>query len=52
MWWYVLVTGESEQKHLKNVDEVLKRLEAAGLRLKAEKCKFMKAEVEYLGHRI
>ena len=48
----ILITGESEQEHLKNLDEVLKRLEAAGLRLKAEKCKFMMAEVEYLGHRI
>ena len=48
----ILITGESEQEHLKNLDEVLKRLEAAGLRLKADKCKFIKAEVEYLGHRI
>ena len=48
----ILITGESEQEHLKNLDEVLKRLEAAGLRLKAEKCKFMMAEVEYLGYRI
>ena len=46
----ILIMGESEQEHLKNLDEVLKRLEAAGLRLKAEKCKFMMAEVEYLGH--
>ena len=30
----ILITGESEQEHLKNLDEVLKRLEAAGLRLK------------------
>ena len=49
---YILIMGESEQEHLKNLDDMLKRLEAAGLRLKAEKCKFMKAEVEYLGHRI
>ena len=43
----ILITGESEQEHLKNLDEVLKTLESVGLRLKAERCM---AEVEYFGH--
>ena len=37
----ILVTGLSESKHLKTLGEVLARLEAAGLRLKQEKCTFM-----------
>ena len=48
----ILVTGESEAAHISNLAAVLKRLEAAGIRLKHEKCAFMLSEVEYLGHRI
>ena len=40
----------SESKHLKTLGEVLARLEAAGLRLKREKCGFMLSSVDYLGH--
>lgn len=48
----ILVTGDSEENHLKTLEEVLKRLEAAGVRLKEEKCAFLLPEVEYLGHKI
>jgi len=48
----ILVTGESEAAHLKNLAAVLQRLESAGVRLKREKCSFMIPEVEYLGHSI
>ena len=48
----ILVTGESEAAHLRNVATVLERLEAAGIRVKREKCAFMIPEVEYLGHSI
>ena len=48
----ILITGESEAKHLQNLSAVLGRLKAAGVRLKQKKCSFMMSEVEYLGHRI
>ena len=48
----ILVTGISEDDHLKNLDEVLQRLESAGLHLKREKCNLMLPEVQYLGHKI
>ena len=48
----ILITGSSEEQHLKNLSEVLKRLEQAGLRLKKEKCEFLATSVVYLGHRI
>ena len=48
----ILITGRSQQEHLKNLEEVLKRLEDAGMRLKQEKCTFLVPEVEYLGHKI
>ena len=48
----ILVTGRSDEEHLQRLGEVLTRLEAAGLRLRQSKCKFMQPSVEYLGHRI
>ena len=48
----ILITGETEDEHLKNLDEVLTRLEGRGLRLKREKCAFMLPKIEYLGHTI
>ena len=48
----ILVTGESEEAHLHNLEGVLERLETAGIRLKREKCAFMLARVDYLGHSI
>lgn len=48
----ILVTGPSHEDHLKTLEEVLHRLEAAGACLKREKCLFMLPAVEYLGHRI
>jgi len=46
------VTGSSEEAHLKALDEVLSRLDRAGLRVKRSKCEFLRPSVTYLGHRI
>jgi hypothetical protein len=48
----ILVTGRSHDEHLRNSDTVLQHLEEAGMRLKWNKCRFMLAKVEYLGHTI
>ena len=48
----ILITGPSDEDHLKTLDKVLSRLETAGARLKRDKCFFMQPHVEYLGHRI
>ena len=48
----VLVTGSTEAEHIANVEEVLKRLQTAGMKLKKEKCMFLVPEVKYLGHKI
>jgi hypothetical protein len=37
----ILITGSSELEHLRNLAEVLSRLESAGMRLKKEKCAFL-----------
>ena len=46
----VLVTGLTDEQHLKTLEEVLQRFEEAGLHLKKEKCSFLAPSVEYLGH--
>ena len=48
----VLITGKTDEEHLKTLDTVLTRLKEAGLRLKKMKCSFMADSVTYLGHRI
>ena len=48
----ILVTGKTEAEHLRNLESVLTKLEAAGMRLKREKCAFLLDSVEYLGHNI
>ena len=46
----ILITGNTEEAHLKALEEVLGRLERAGLRVKQSKCVFMRPSVTYLGH--
>ena len=44
----ILITGPTVKDHLKLLDEVLKQLDKAGLRVKI-KCEYMKIAVDYLG---
>ena len=46
----ILITGTTAAKHDSNLEEVLKRLQEHGIRLKQEKCSFFKDSVEYLRH--
>ena len=48
----ILVSSSNDEEHLANLEEVLKRLSEAGLRLKREQCAFMMEEVVYLGQKI
>lgn len=48
----ILVTGPTDEEHLAALEEVFKRVQDAGLRLKREKCTFMASAVAYLGHKI
>ena len=48
----ILITGANDEEHLKNLEQVLQRLETEGMRLKKSKCQFLKPSVEYLGHRV
>ncbi len=48
----ILVMGKTTLEHLHNLEEVLRRVDSASMRLRRDKCRFMLPEVEYLGHRI
>ena len=48
----ILVTGRDEADHLNHLAAVLERLQRHGVRVKREKCAFLQASVEYLGHQV
>ena len=48
----ILISGTTQEEHLHNLEEVLRRLERANIRLKLCKCAFFLPSVDYLGHRI
>ena len=48
----IVVSGKTQEEHLHNLNEVLQRLQSAGLHLKKEKYSFCLPEVDYLGHTI
>lgn len=46
----ILVATETLDEHYTVLEEVIKRVGDAGLRLNPEKCKFLRKEVKFLGH--
>ncbi len=48
----ILITGPTEEEHLQNLENVLKRLQHHGVTVKQRKCAFMQEAVDYLGHRV
>lgn len=46
----IAVTGKDKKTHLENLEIVLQRLRRQGIRVKKEKCLFLKNEIQLLGH--
>ena len=46
----VNVHSKTYEEHLKDLEEVFKRLRKAGLKLRMDKCKFCFSEIEFLGY--
>ena len=46
----ILITGSTEEEHLRNLAQVLQQLESAGMHLKRQKCAFLLPSVAHLGH--
>ena len=48
----VLVTGSTDEEHMRNLKRVFERFQKFGLRVKREKCAFMQESVVYFGRRL
>ena len=48
----VLVYGRTHDEHDRRLVEVLRTIEASGLKLKKEKCIFGQKELSFVGHRL
>ena len=46
----IVIFSESMEQHIDRLEEVLARLQQAGLKLKPRKCELLKSSVKYLGH--
>ncbi|CAF4468437.1 unnamed protein product, partial [Didymodactylos carnosus] len=46
----VIIYSPTFEQHLKDIDDVLKRIKTSGLTLKPSKCFFCHQELKYLGH--
>ena len=46
----ILITRKTPEEHLRNLDQVMHRLEQVGVTLKELKCIFAAPSIEYLGH--
>ena len=48
----IIIFSSNEKEHLQHIEEIFKRLERFGLKMKREKCDFFKRHIQYLGHLI
>ena len=48
----IIVTGQTPEQHLENLEAVLQRLLKHVVHVKKEKCRFLEPSVNFLGHRI
>ena len=48
----ILIFSVDEETHLKHIEVIFKKLEAARLKIKLSKCSFFKKHLHYLGHMI
>ena len=46
----IIVFGKNFDEHISRVEQVLERIQAAGLKLKPQKCEMLQTEVVFLGH--
>ena len=46
------LTGKDDASHMQTLEEVLRRCQRLGLRLRRDKCEFFQDEVDFLGYRL
>lgn len=45
----IIIFSPDENSHLKHINNILKKITEAGMRISLEKCKFFRTQVEFLG---
>ena len=48
----IIITGKTDDEHLRNIKSVLERLENRGFKVKPSKCKFMQPRIKVLGFEV
>lgn len=48
----MIITGRTDEEHLRNLEAVLEKLDEHGLRANLDKCEFFKKKVTFCGHEI
>ena len=48
----IMAYTETEEEHIKVVEELFRRLQNAGLSISLDKCKFQKSDIDYLGYNV
>ncbi|EGT34582.1 hypothetical protein CAEBREN_30225, partial [Caenorhabditis brenneri] len=48
----IVLTSETPNQHLRDIDEVLEKIEDVGMKLRPDKCKFAQSEIKYIGFMI
>ena len=48
----MIIFSNNEVEYLQHIEEIFKRLERFGLKMKREKCDLFKKHIQYLGHLI
>ena len=48
----IIVWSKSTEEHIRNLEEIFKRLREAGLKVRPRKCVFGADSIDFLGHRI
>ena len=46
----IIIFSKTEEEHLQHLEEIFVRLRKFGLKMKREKCSFLKKHIQYLGH--
>ena len=46
----IIIFSQNKEEHFQILEEVLSRLEGAGLKIKLSKCQFLKRQLNFLGH--
>lgn len=49
---YIIIFGQSIEKHYQNLVIALRRLRELGLKIQPDKCEFLKPELGYRGHTV